>query len=163
VACRGVLFAIDDVTAKALLAASSDGDVMEIVEAVEERWEEELLQETDNTWDAMHRVLSDGSLDPAGGTFPLNRALLGGRHLHHGEDYIVVFVSQDEVPAVSRALASIDDDAMRRRYETLVPHDYAAEFGEIDREATVGYFRAVAEFYERAAQAGRAVIFTVDQ
>ncbi len=161
--CRGVLFAIDDETTKQLLAASSDEAVMEIVEAIEEEWDESFLEETDKAWDAMHRALSDGSLDPTGGSFPLNRAILGGKHLYQGEQYIVALVTKDEVPAVADALASIDDDRMRQRYRELVPRDYAAEYGDEDREYTVDNFRGVAALYARAAKAGRAVIFTVDQ
>lgn len=161
--CRGVLFAIKDETAEQLLAARSDDAVMEIVEAIEEEWDEKFLEETDKAWDAMHRALSDGSLDPSGGSFPLNRAILGGKHLHQGDDYIVCLVSKDEVPAVAHALGTIGDDGMRQRYQELVPRDYAAEYGDDDREYTVDYFRGVADLYARAAKAGRAVIFTVDQ
>lgn len=160
---RGVLFAIDDTTTKRLLAARSDGALMKIVEAIEEEWDDEFLTETDKAWDAMHRALSDGTLTPTGGSFPLNRALLGGKHLHRGDEYIVALVTRDEVPAVARALASIDDAAMRRRYQELVPRDYAPEYGDDDREYTVETFRDVVDLYARAARAGRAVIFTVDQ
>jgi hypothetical protein len=160
---RGVLFAIDDDTVAALLAASSDDDVMEIVESIEEDWDEQYLAETDKAWDAIHRALGDGSLDPEGGSSPTKRAILGGQHLHGGDDYIVALVTRDDVPAVARALAAIDDAELRRRYEQVVPRDYAAEYGDEDREYTVAYFRAVADLYARAAKAGRAVIFTVDQ
>ena len=162
-ACRGVLFAIDDVTTKKLLAAASDEAVMAIVEAIEEAWDKRFLAETDKAWDAMHRALTDGTLDPGGGTFPLNRAILGGTHLHHGDEYIVALVPKDEVRAVADALAAIDDAAMRTRYETIVPRDYAPEYGDQDRDYTVANFRDVADLYARAATAGRAVIFTVDQ
>jgi hypothetical protein len=161
--CRGVLFAIDDATTERLLAAKSDDDVLEIVESIEEEWDESFLEETDKAWDAMHRALSDGSLDPSGGSFPLNRAILGGKRLHRGENYIVSFVPKDEVPTVASALASIDEVAMRQRYDQRVPRDYAAEYGDEDREYTVEYFRGVVDLYARAAKAGRAVIFTVDQ
>ncbi len=161
--CRGALFAISDVTVTALLAARSDEDVMEIVESVEEDWEDPFVAETDKAWDAMHRALSDGSLDPAAGSAPLNRAILGGKHLHRGDEYIVALVTKDEVVAVARALASIDDAEMRRRYDQLVPRDYDANYGDEDREYTVENFRDVAALYQRAANAGRAVIFTVDQ
>lgn len=161
--CRGVLFAIDDVTLAALLAAASDREVREVIERVEQGWDEEFLAETDKTWDAMHRALSDGSLDPRAGEYPLCRAILGGEHLFRGIDYIVSLVPKAEVPEVAAALAAIDDDEMGRRYDRLVPRDYPAEYGDDDREATVAYFRAVAELYERAARAGRAVVFTVDQ
>lgn len=161
--CRGVLFAISDVTVASLLAAKSDEDIMEILESIEEEWDDPFVAETDKAWDAMHRALSDGSLNPAGGSPPLNRAILGGKHLHHGDEYIVALVTKDEVLAVARALASIDDAEMRRRYEQLVPRDYDAGYGDDDREYTVENFRDVANLYQRAAKAGRAVIFTVDQ
>jgi hypothetical protein len=161
--CRGVLFAIDDETTQQLLTAESDEAVMEVVEAIEEEWDEKFLEETDKAWDAMHRALSDGSLNPTRGSFPLNRALLGGKHLHRGEGYIVALVTKDEVPAVARALASIDDEGMRQRYREFVPRDYAAEYGDEDCEYTVDYFRSLTDLYARAAKAGRAVIFTVDQ
>lgn len=92
--CRGVLFAISDVTVAALLAAKSDEDLMEIVESIEEDWDEQFTAETDKAWDAMHRALSDGSLNPEGGSSPLNRAVLGGKHLHQGDEYIVALVTK---------------------------------------------------------------------
>lgn len=160
---RGVLFAIADDRASQLLAVSSDDELMEVIEEIEEEWDENFLGETDKAWDAIHRALGDGSLDPTAGASPLNRAILGGKHLYRGDDYIVALVTKDEVPAVASALAEIDDDAMRKRYLGIVPHDYAAEYGDDDREYTVENFRAVADLYARAAKAKRAVIFTVDQ
>jgi len=64
---------------------------------------------------------------------------------------------------VAQALAAIDDDAIRDRYTRIVPRDYAPEYGVEDREYTVENFRDVAALYARAAKAGRAVVFTVDQ
>jgi hypothetical protein len=156
------LFAIDDATTARLLAAKTDAAVLEIIWALD-RENKTLREPIDKSWDAMHRALSDGSLDSSGGTFPLNRAILGGKQLHRGDEYIISLVTKDEVPSVANALASIDDDEMRRRYREVVPEDYAAEYGDEDREYTVEYFRSVADLYARAASAGRAVLFTVDQ
>jgi hypothetical protein len=161
--CRGVLFAITDDTVDDLLAASDDVALDALIERIEDAWEDPFVAETDKAWDAMHRALSDGSLNVEAGTFPLNRAILGGTHLHEGDEYIIALVPKHDVPAVASALAAIDDASMRERYDRLVPRDYSPNYGDEDREYTVGYFRAVAELYERAAKAGRAVIFTVDQ
>jgi len=161
--CRGVLFAIDDETVAALLAAEDDEEVVELVEEIEEAWEDDFVAETDKAWDAMHRALSDGSLDPAAGTPPLNRAILGGQHLHEGDDYLVALVAKDEVAAVAAALAAIDEAAFRDRYRRLVPRDYAPEYGDDDMAYTWENLEDVAALYARAAAAGRAVIFTVDQ
>jgi hypothetical protein len=161
--CLGVLFAISPGTAERLVVASSDDEVMEIVEELEEEWEDNFVMETDKAWDAIHRALSDGTLDDDGGEYPLNRAILGGKHLDAGESYIVVLVPKKEVPDVAKALASIDERDFKRRYETVVPKDYAPEYGEEDLAYSWSNFEDVASFYERAAKAGRAVIFTVDQ
>jgi hypothetical protein len=136
---------------------------MEIVERVEEAWDGEHLAETDKAWDAMHRALSDGTLDVEAGERPLSLAILGGRHLHEGDDYLVALVSAAEVREVAAALAKIDEAAFRERYLRLVPKDYAPEYGEEDLEYTWSNFRDVASLYERAASEGMAVIFTVDQ
>lgn len=163
-ACRGVLFAITDDMVKSLLAAAGDDEkLIGVVEEIEEAWERPFVAETDKAWDAIHRALTDGSLDNDGGEAPLNRAILGGTHLHEGDDYIVALVPAAEVPAVAQALAAIDDDAIRDRYARIVPRDYAPEYGDEDREYTVENFRDVAALYARAAKAGRAVVFTVDQ
>jgi hypothetical protein len=161
--CRGVLFAVSEETVRALLGASSDDEVMAIVEAVEEAWDREHLCETDKAWDAMHRALSDGSLDPTAGEYPLNRAILGGKHLHHGDDYIVALVRKNEVPEVAAALAKIDEAAFRDRYLRIVPKDYAPEYGEQDLAYTWANVQDVTAFYARASSDGLAVVFTVDQ
>lgn len=130
---------------------------MAIVEAVEDAWDERFLAETDKLWESIHRVLGDGTLNPAAGSFPLNRAILGGRHLHHGDTYIVAFVSKEEVPAVARrSLRSMTQAC------ALAP-EYLADVGAHDRDATVEYFAAVSGLYAVTAREGRAVIFTVDQ
>jgi hypothetical protein len=161
--CRGVLFAIPPATVKRLLAAESEDDVMEIIEEVEEEWEAGFTAETDKAWDAIHRALSDGTLDADGGEYPLNRAILGGKQLDAGDDYIVSLVPKKEVPDVAKALAAIDEKDFRDRYERIVPKDYAPEYGPEDLEYSWSNFKDVKDLYARAAKAGRAVIFTVDQ
>jgi hypothetical protein len=160
---RGVLFALTKEQVKALLAAETDDEVMEVVETVEEAWDEAHLAELDKAWDAMHRALSDGSLDNDGGEAPLNLALLGGKHLYDGDDYVVTLVDADKVPDVAKALAAIDEAAFRERYFRLVPKDYAPEYGEEDLAYTWSNFADVVSLYAQAAREGRAVVFTVDQ
>ncbi len=66
------------------------------------------------------------------------------------------------MPVAATALATIDEAAMRARYERLVPRDYGC-YSEHDRDYTEEYYVDVVEFYARAAATGLAVIFTVDQ
>lgn len=128
--CRGVLFAIDDDTTAQLLAADSDEAVMEIVEASEEEWVETFLEElTRHGMQCTEHSATVRSIQRQAGPHSIARSL-GGKHVHRGEQYIVALVTKDEVPAVARALASIDEQGMRQRYRQLVPHDYATEYGD---------------------------------
>jgi hypothetical protein len=88
-ACRGVHFAIADDDLNRLRGAASDRAVMEIVDEVEERWEEDegMICETDKAWDAIHRCLTDGSLGFSSGEEPLRLCILGGEQLYQGDEY----------------------------------------------------------------------------
>jgi hypothetical protein len=162
-ACRGVLFAIPDDAVRELLAATSDEDVMAVVEHIEDAWDAAHLAETDKAWDAIHRTLTDGSLDLDAGEYPLNRVILGGRHLHRGDDYIVALVPANEVRDVARALAGVEYRWFRERYVRLISPQEYPEHGEDDLAYTWGYFQEAAKLYARAADEGLAVVFTVDQ
>jgi hypothetical protein len=162
-ACRGVFFAISDEQAQALLGAASDEHVRRVVEEIEEAWDDRNLAECDKAWDALHRCLTDGRLEDGNGEYPFNHVVLGPRQLHRGQDYIVSFVSPAQVRDVAAALEPITRDWFETRYRTIVPADYALEYGEEDLEYTWDWFGGVRELYASAASQGRAVIFTVDQ
>jgi Domain of unknown function (DUF1877) len=163
VGCRGVLFAIDQEELAALRQATSDSKVQAVVAAIEERWDERFLAETDKAWDAIHRCLTDGTLAWGNGSFPLNRCILGGEDIYQGEDYIVTLTEAHEVPAVAAALQQVAEADMRQAYDRLDPADYGSEWSEEDFEYTWSWFQEVRDLWSRAAAAGRAVIFTVDQ
>ena len=162
-ACRGVFFAITSEQAQALDEASDDDSLMELVEAIEEAWDDDNLAECDNSWDALHRLLTDGALEFGNGQEPLRHCVLGPEQLHEGDDYIVSLVYPEKVRAISQALAALTEDAFAERYRTIVPHDYAAEYGDDDRAYTWEYFQGVRDVYRRAAERGRFMLFTVDQ
>lgn len=136
---------------------------MEVVEGIEERWDRGHLAESDKAWDAIHRCLSNGTLDPAGGSPPLNRCVLGGEWLHEGDDYIVCFVSRAEVKEVSTALDPVSESWFRDRYFALDPGDYGGEVGEQDYKYTWDWFQSVRQLFKSAAIEGRSVVFTADQ
>lgn len=163
-AARGVLFAIDAPTAGRLRAARGDDDaILEIIEEVEEAWDRPFLVETDKAWDAMHRALTDGSLSYGDASDPLGAVVLYGDQLYEGDDYVAVLKEPEQVRAAAAAAASIDDVAMDDRYRTMVPAEYGPEYGDEDRRYTVESFADVRDFYRRAADAGRSVLFTVDR
>lgn len=160
---RGVHFAIAPATADLLLAARDDAALMEIVEGIEEEWDRAHLAESDKAWDAMHRCLTDGHLHDDGGEYPLNHVVCGGRQLHRGDDYTVSLVTAAQVRDVATALAGIAEPWLRERYVTLLePAGYDGEICDEDFAYTWEWFVRVRDFYQRAAQDGRAVIFTVD-
>jgi hypothetical protein len=176
--CLGVHFALTDAQLDQLLSAREDQEVREIIREMEQAWDEEHLQESGKAWDAMHRCLTDGTLNPEGGAYPLNHCVLGGRHLHQGSNYLAALVMPDEAGDVARGLARIDKGWFRQKYYNLPrpkgigsywrgwwygDFGYEGSFGEEDFEATWEYFELVRAFYERAAGEGRAVLFTADQ
>jgi hypothetical protein len=161
-ACRGVHFALTADEESRLLSAQGDAEVMAVVEAVEETWDNDWFQETDKAWDAIHRCLTDGTLSYDSST-PLHKCILGGRQLHEGDDYIVAYLTAEDVRDVAAAIGDIDEGRMRRRYDTLSTTDYGDYVSDEDFEYTWSYFEGVQSFFRKAAESGRAVIFTVDQ
>ena len=140
----------------------------ELVQEAEAPWDEEYLEETDKAWDAIHRCLSDGTTDFDGGAYPLNKCILGGKQLYHGDDYIVSFVTAEDVRVVATALTEVTQSWFRERFSLLTETDFPQEYlqGEHFEETfkySWEYLEFVRKFYGRAAEAGRAVIFTVDQ
>lgn len=161
--CLGVLFALTDADTQRLLAAGGSDAVMTIVEEIEEKWDEASLFQTDKAWDALHRCLSNGTLFHDEGEYPLNRTILGGKHLYDGEDYVVAYVAPNEVKDVAAALAPLTEKELRTRYDAMDADDYNGEHGEEDFKYIWGQFLGVREFYKKAAAEGRSVVFTVDQ
>jgi hypothetical protein len=158
----GVHFAINSEQERLLLAADDKGvsdAVSELLEEIEEFWDDDALKvDTDKAWDAIHRCLTDGTLAPEGGEYPLSYAVLGGRHLH--DEYYVVYVSTAEVREVAKTLRRVDRTWLRRRFEVIDDSDYRGARDNADFEYTWDNFVALQAFYDRAAAAERAVVFT---
>lgn len=138
------------------------GKQQELVEYLENLWNEEWQAETDKAWDGMHRALSEGDLNFEFSS-PLAGVVLGGRPLHSEEWFIVVYKTPAEVFSIAAALGQFSDEEMRQRYFAIDQSKYDGEIGIEDWEYTIGWFKHVREFYQKAATAHRAVIFAVDQ
>lgn len=162
-ACRGVYFAITDEQTATLLAADGDDGLMAAIEAIEESWDEDNLAECDKAWDALHRALTDGRLKYGNGEYPFSHCVLGPRQLYEGDDYIVSYVSPDQVRDVAAALKPLTEEWFQERYRSIVPNDYAPEYGADDQQYTWNWFQGIRELYTKAAERGRSVVFTVDQ
>ncbi len=163
-ACRGVHFAITQADLEHLLTAGSDQAVLQIVQDdIEERWEQDWLYQSDKAWDAIHRCLTNGTLDPDGGSYPLKLAILSGTQLYLGDDYVVSLVTSDKVKDVSKGLADIDQQWLKARYDAIEQDAYGSPKSEEDWTYIWGNFLGLVPFFQKAAAADRNVIFTVDQ
>jgi hypothetical protein len=165
--CLGVHFAITEDQVDRLMAAlgGPDGDdrVLAIaLEEIEETWDRAWLQETDKAWDAIHRCLTDGELDWHGGEYPLDRCILGGTRLYDRDDHILVLIYKDEVPDVAEDLAPIDEADLRRRYQRISAASYPWKSDD-DFDYVWHWFQLLKGFWQRAAAAGRSVLFSATQ
>ena len=167
--CLGVLFALDRWQADALRAVPRPGVPDYISEELEEDFFERRrddLAELDKSWDAMHRALTGGHLR-YGGTRPLCGVILGGEVLYGsltGEtDYIAVLKHPDKVKKTLAAMEAMTEDVFRRRYFSIKEDEYGFPPDEEDFQYTWAYFRAILPFWQRAAAAGKYVLFTADQ
>jgi hypothetical protein len=168
--CRGVHFALEQKEVEKLLSASSSGDVVDYLEEeIEEAWDEEWLVETDKAWDAIHRCLTDGSLKCRGRSI-LEKCILGGVQLHRGDDYIISFLKPEEVQQVAAAVSQIRKEwfeakywGLRKRFLWFELTRYEGPICAEDLEYSWSYFQELKQFFQKAAAAQRAVVFSVDQ
>jgi Domain of unknown function (DUF1877) len=162
----GVHFALDHATETRLLALAEAGDdhaILDQLSDIEENWHDRLTCHHDKAWDALHRILTDGKLEHANGSYPLGATVLGGRQLMTGEhDYSISYVSAPQVRDVSAALGAIERDWFRQRYLTLADTDYGGPIDEDDFSYAWADFEDTRKFFAKAAKSDLAVIFTVD-
>ena len=71
-------------------------------------------------WDPIHRCLTEGELDPTGGDFPLNTAILGGKQLHQGDDLAAVLIRPDMINFVAEALAEVKQQDVQTKEEKVL-------------------------------------------
>lgn len=163
-ACRGVHFALESDDERAMLDCADEDAVVELVqEVIENKWDEDWLFESDKAWDAIHRCLTDGKLEPTNGTPPLSLAVFGGRHLCDGGDYYVCYVAKALVAEVAAALQRFDRSQFDVAYDALAGTDYDGPHDDEDREYTWENLEGLKAFWAKAAAGSRSVIFTVDQ
>ena len=166
--CLGVHFALEPADLQRVLDA--EGNDQALVDLIHEDIEERYLShergwqfQTDKAWDALHRCLTNGELEYESGPFPLSYAVLGGRQIYGGDDFIVSLVEPKDVGPTAKALKALTKEWLRQRYFEIDPDAYDMDLSEDDFEYTWANFQGLPEFFERAAAAGRAVIFTADQ
>ena len=160
---RGVHFALLPIDVQKLRDAQNDAQLLAAIQDdIEERWDEPWLFQTDKGWAGIHRCLTDGRLAYDNGDYPLRACVLGGEQLYEGNDFVVSLLTPEQVSDVASALAPIDRASLRTRYERIAPADYGAPLSDDDFEYLWNCFVGLPEFFNKAASAGRAMVFTVD-
>lgn len=182
-ACRGLFLSLSKSQVESFLLCKNDEEIISYLQNLEESWDEPHLQEVDKAWDAMHRCLSDGTLQRFGGEYPLNAVVLGGKSLYHASDYIVSFVTEQQTKEIAEAMAGVTREVLQLRYDGLKEAakkwkgirgivfsftrskeaPYEGPISDDDFEYTWAYFVEVRNFYLKAASENRAVVFFVDQ
>ena len=100
-----------------------------IQEKIERPWDQEPLLETDKAWDAIHRCLTDGSLEVVRSSSPLGKLIVGGIQLYaHPQSYIINLIEGVELPEISTGLKRVTEEWFRARYEQLHRTDYPQAF-----------------------------------
>jgi hypothetical protein len=161
---QGELFALSAEQMATLLACRDSTHLQREIDLVAQSWPEENRLEMGKQWNLIHCCLSDGTCNPRGGSYPLNRCILGGRHLFAPEDgCMVVIVTPEEVQDVDMALASCDDDWFRQRYAELFAAEYKGPIPDWEWEELIWLFQAIKAFYKKAARERQAVLFVTDE
>jgi hypothetical protein len=165
--CLGVLFSIDQTTVEFIEQLPTEEKRVDYIkEVIEEDYfqnQPQWVAELGKSWDALHRSLTDGELAWTNGEYPLNHVIFGGELLCANGDYIIVLKSKEQVTEIAEAVNQLTKRSLRARYFLLDSEEYDGEVGEEDFEYTWQWFEDSKVFWQKAADEGRSVLFTVDQ
>ncbi len=163
----GVLFSLDKQTVEELKSFDDDSERLDYLQ---EKIEEPMMSnepirfaELDKAWDALHRSLTDGTLDLKNGAFPLNHVVMGGEKLYHQDDYIMILKTPDQVHQISQAIESVTEAELRTGYSRITSEDYGMPVSNDDFEYTWGWLQETIDFWKKAAEERRYVLFTADK
>jgi hypothetical protein len=160
---RGYHIALAREHAKTLFGLKDDEGLRKFLDDLEQRPDMRKsgrVFDIGTKWDPIHRCLTEGELDPVAGDFPLNHAVLGGKQLHKGSDYVASLVRPDMTRFIADALAELEEDDLRKKFLTLKSGSYQGPLDEkhfMDLWLTLQNLRV---FYEAAADNLEAVVFT---
>jgi len=159
---QGQLFALTTEQMHSLLACRDDGQVLDLVTNIEETLQPPYREFLFKEWPLVQSCLSDGTCNPKGGSYPLNRCILGGQHLLPPNDgYMAVLIKPSEVVDIDEALATRDRSWFRKQFRIFFPSD--EKISEIALDQLCDLFDAIKAFYHRSAKNGWAILFTTDE
>jgi hypothetical protein len=117
------------------------------------------LLDIGTSWDPIHRCLTEGELDPAGGDFPLNAAVLGGKQLLKGADYTAVLIRPDMTRFIADALAELEEEDVRKKFLALKGGSYQQPIDEKHFMEMWLRLQDLKVFFEAASENLEAVVF----
>jgi hypothetical protein len=125
--------------------------------------EAKLVLELGTNWDPIHRILTDGTTAPDAGEFPLNHAILGGKQLHRGPEFVACMVRPDIVTHVAVALHDFKRDVAQDAYRRIDSQQLGHEPNDKEFEVIWSGVQQVRLLFEDAANERCAVLFTVER
>jgi hypothetical protein len=152
--------------AKTLFALKDDASIRKFLEELAARPDMKKsgrVLESGTLWDPIHRCLTDGELDPSGGDFPLNHAVLGGKQLLKGSDYTAVLIRPDMTRFIADALAELEEEEIRKKFFALQGTSYQRPVDEKHFMEMWLMLQNLKVFFEAAAENLEAVVFTAKQ
>ena len=165
--CLGVHFAITDDELDRLESFPTDEERLTYLqEEIEDKYfgeHPEYVAESDKSWDAMHRALSDGDLSYTTGPEPLRFTVIGGLPLYAKGDYIISLKLPLMVGAVAQALSQLSIEEFRKRYDAIDEAKYEFPKSQEDFDYTWQYLQSVRDLFVRAEKDERCVTFSADQ
>jgi len=178
--CLAVLFALNEQEVEKLLAVERSERADYMHEEIEEKfWDDfpEYVCELDKSWDAMHRMLTDGNLDFENTFQPLCNVIFGGEFVYGltrqpsgeviisegEEDEYMILKTPEQVAEVAEELPKRTKEECRKCYDRIDPEDYGMQLDEEDFEYTWYYLQDSLNFWKKAAEEKRYVLFTVDR
>jgi hypothetical protein len=112
-------------------------------------------------WDVLHRCLSDGTFNPDGGVYPLNQCFICATLLCT-EGAIVNLVRAETVPDVADSLQNLPKEDFVARFLVQSGLEFTEATFQQEFEGYYQKLTALGEFYRRAADGGRAILFFTD-
>ena len=165
--CLGVLFSLDKDTVSKLKSFPTDNERLEFMQnEVEPSYFENFPQrmaELVQSWDALHRSLTDGKLTYTNGLFPLNHVIMGGEAIYNSDNYIMTLKTPEQVKEIAAEVIKIDKNDFKIFYYKIDAVDYDFPLTEEDFEFTWEWFDLSKKFWKLALDEGRFVLFTADQ
>jgi hypothetical protein len=160
--CIGIYYALDENTAQSLRSLST-ADLATRINSLLDTVKGADKLDVDESWDAMHRVLTNGTLKKWPGEHPTSYVVLGGESLFERDDWIVVLISATQAQAASAAIRAISQPEFRRRYFRIDPDSYDVPLSEDDFAYTWRNFEDVRGAFARWARQGKWILFVAAQ